>query len=346
MKSFTKLFLLSCLSILLSACGSDTDAPSFESTLEPSVYRNGEWNFSSIGIEYYLYNSDDSSWENTIISTDTGTLTILDNAVVGSTTIDGINRNSTIGDTVDGFVIGETLTIEGHIDGTTMAVVMTSETNGLTINFIGSAYDGDGITKYGDKWITLDYWYGLSDVSIEGAIPGDDTYFDTIAFDSSIESTVIPAAVEVSLGSGDSAYVDGTYTGDGSTYMTIFDNGSGYTSVRYDLDLTVSENSLTGTMALTSLGDLVDFEGYEVGDVFEVTGEIKGAIVYATCSDPVNPDFEWRHIWGNRSLSGPTPLSEALGDITKIESNYGVTYRTPGTFGGENSIDVSLQVTE
>ena len=346
MKSFTKLFLLSCLSILLSACGSDSDGPSFESTLEPSVYRNGEWNYSYINIEYLLYNSDDSVWEDTSIETDSGTLTILDNAVEGTTTIARIDRNSTVGDIVDGFVIGETLTIKGNIDGTTMALVMTSETNGLTINFIGSVYDGDGITKYGDKWISLDYWYGLSDVSIEGSIPGDDNYVDTIAFDSSKDSSVIPSAIEVSLGSGDSAYVDGNYTGDGSTYMTYFDNGSSYSDIDYDLNLTVSGNSLSGTMTLTGLDAFSDLEGYVVGDEFEVTGEIKGAIVYITCTDPDNPDFEWRHIWGNRSLGGPAPLSETLGNITEIEANYGVTYRTPGTFGGENYVSVVLQVTE
>ena len=349
MQSFSKLFLLSCLSILLSACGSDSengmDGPSFDSTLEPSVYRNGEWNYSYISIEFYLYNSDNSTWESTVINTNPGTLTLLDNGVEGITTIKSLNRDSTADYALNGFVVGETLNIKGHIDGTTLALTMTSE-SGLTASLIGSAYDGDGITKYGDLWISLDYWYGVSDVSIEGATPGYDSYVDTIEFDSSVESTIIPLATEVNLGSGDSIYTNGSYIGDGSTYMTIFDNGSSYSTIEYDLTLTVSGNSLSGTMTLTDLDTFSDFEGYEVGDVFEVTGDIQGAVIYVTCKDPSNPDFEWKHIWGNRDISGVNPRQEALGEFTIIESEYGVTYRTPGTFGGENEVDLALQSSE
>lgn len=358
MKVLLKLTLLACLSILLSACGSDSDTPNFEATLEPSVYKNGVWDFTGITVYYNVYDPDSATWLERTLRTNASTLTLLDNALEGTTTINymrGPEGNiSTPGASIDGFVVGETLDIKGHIDGSTMGLIMTSE-SGLTASLIGAPYDG-GITENESKqWIGLDYWDGVGTVSIEGSVPGDDSYVGAPTYNDSIASTIIPRVVEVPLGSGDSIYVNGHYAGEGSTYMAFFDEtlfdetlqtvvpGWRYSSIDYDLNVTVSGNTVSGTMTLTRLGDHPDLDGYGVNDVFEVNGTISGAVVYLTCTDASNPSFSWRHILGSADISGEPELP---GEFTNIEAYYGVTYRTENTFGGENYIDLNLQVTE
>jgi hypothetical protein len=356
MKTLLKLTLLTCLSILLSACGSDIDSdsdndsntPSFESTLEPSVYKNGVWDLSNITIYYNIYEPESAIWIERTLKTDASTLTILDNALEGTTTIlsmeDSAETITTPGASIDGFIVGETLSIKGHIDGSTMALVMTSE-SGMTASLIGAPYDG-GITENDSKqWVALDYWDGVGAVSIEGSVPGNDSYVESPTYNDAIPSTLIPSAIEVPLGSGDSIYVNGNYAGGGGTYMAIFDEmtGWGYSSIDYDLNVTVSGNTISGTMTLTDLGEYPDLEGYGVNDVFEVNGTITGPVVYITCTNASNPSFSWRHIWGASEISGQ---SELIGEFTEIKAYYGVTYRTENTFGGENYIYVNLQVTE
>ena len=355
MKILLKLTLLACLSILLSACGSDSDSdtPSFESTLEPSVYKNGVWDFTSITVYYNVYDPDSSTWTERTLKTEASTLTLLDNALEGTATIGYIRgpegNITTPGASLDGFIVGETLSIKGHIDGSTMALVMTSQ-SGMTASLIGAPYDG-GITENDSKqWVHLNYWDGVGTVSVEGSVPGDDSYVGAPTYNDSIASTIIPSVVEVPLGSGDSIYVNGNYAGAGETYMAFFDEllevdspGWRYSTIYYDLNVTVAGNTVSGTMTLTGLGDHPNLEGYGVGDVFDVNGTISGPVVYITCTNANNPSFSWRHIWGNADISGEP---ERPGELTNIEAYYGVTYRTENTFGGENYVDLNLQVTE
>lgn len=348
MNTFLKLTIISCLAFILSACGSDSDSdePSFASTLEPSVYKNGEWNFSNITIDYNVYDSESASWEERRLRTNPGTLTILDNGLEGTVTIASMRASGESiiedGASSDGFIVGETLDIKGYIDGTTMGLILTSE-SGMTASLISAPYDGDVYEDENNLWTGLGYWDGVSEVSIEGTVSGEDSYISDPYYDDSTVSTSSPSPTEVLLGSGNSIYVDGNYTGDGYTYMAYFDESWGYESITYDLDVTVSENTMTGTMTLTSLDDLPSLEGYEVGDTFEVNGTIQGAIVHLTCTDPDNSDFSWKHIWGSSSLSGQ---SQPVGELTSIQAYYGVTYRTEGTFGGENEVTVYFQTPE
>jgi len=355
MKILLKLTFLACLSILLSACGSDSnrDTPSFESTLEPSVYKNGVWDFTSITVYYNVYDPDSSTWTERTLKTEASTLTLLDNALEGTTTIGYIRgpegNITTPGASIDGFIVGETLSIKGHIDGSTMALVMTSQ-SGMTASLIGAPYDG-GITENDSKqWIHLNYWDGVGTVSVEGSVPGDDSYVGAPTYNDSIASTIIPSAVEVPLGSGDSIYVNGNYAGTGETYMAFFDEllevdspGWRYSTIYYDLNVTVAGNTVSGTMTLTGLGDHPNLEGYGVGDVFDVNGTISGPVVYITGTNASNPSFSWRQIWGNTEISTPP---ERPDEFTNIEAYYGVTYRTENTFGGENYVYLSLQATE
>jgi len=350
MNSILKITLISCLAFLLSACGSDSDnnEPSFASTLETSVYKDGVWDFSSITIKYYVYDADNSTWAERTLKTNSGSLDILENGLAGTTSIlkimDGVSALETVGDSLDGFTVGETLTIQGFIDGTTTGLVMTSET-GMTASLIAAPYDGDVVENAEGKWIELGYWDGVGAVSVKGSISGSDSYVGSPTFNDAQASSVTPLAAEVPMGSGDSIYVDGTYAGSGYTYMTYNDNGWGYESVEYDISVTTSGNTLTGTMTLTDLDDMPDIEGYGVGDTFEIKGTIKGSIIYITCTDSDNSDFIWKHIWGSSYLNN-RPQVELAGDFTSIEAYYGVTYRTSNTFGGESEFQLDLQVTE
>jgi hypothetical protein len=350
MQATFKSSLLILLFGVLSACGGDdeTSQPSFESTLAESQFINGGWTFSNITFKYNTYSADDSTWTQQKLTTDAGTLTLLDNGLSGSTTLkslsDGTTTYSTEGETLDGFIVGDAITITGHIDGTTAALLLTMD-NGMTASLIGSVYDGGIVANDENQWVSLDYWDGVGVVSVEGSIAGSDSYVSEPTYDETLAVTTTPSAVEVPLGSGPSSYVNGTYTGSGYTYMSFDNNGWTYEDVEYNVTLTLNNDTVTGTLTLTSLDDTPSVDGYGVGDTFEVNGVVKGEVVYLNCTDPENPDFSWKHIVGNQYVNSRSTLEE-VGMFTTIESYYGVTYRTESTWGGENEWELTLQVAE
>jgi hypothetical protein len=212
--------------------------------------------------------------------------------------------------------------------------------SGMTVRLVGAPYDGEVSEGAGGKFDYSGYWDGIGEVSVPGSRSGSDCYVSGPTLDGPASSN--PPAVAVPLGSGASDYLPGNYVGTGTTYMTYDDGGYGYESVTYDLDITIAGNTVTGTLTLTALEDLPDLEGYGVTDVLQVNGTIVGDVIYVECTVPGNPGFSWRHIWGGNDLENWNP-QEGPGMFTMIQTSYGVTYRTPGTLGGENDIDLTRQ---
>ena len=177
-----RLTLLSCVLALLGACGGGGGganfAATFAATLTASQFQNGDWTFDSVEIDYYVYDAGTMEWTQRTIEFGTGTLTLSGNGLSGTTTVhsldDGDNPTlDTDGDMLDGFTVGETLTIKGHIDGATAAFIFTAA-NGMTARLIGAMYDGDVTEGANGKFEYVGYWDGIGEVSVPGARSGSD----------------------------------------------------------------------------------------------------------------------------------------------------------------------------
>ena len=312
-------------------------AADFASTLAPSKWQDGDWQFDWITFRYFVKDPQTRAWRERLIHTGGGTLTLSGNGLSGVTQIESVEDggvpSSMPGGTLDGFTIGDPLTLVGHVDGTTVAIEAIAP-NGQELRLIGAPYDGYVTDGTRGTWRSADYFEGLGEISVPGTYGGSGSYVSLPRLVDAPSSE--PDAAPVALGKGAVLYKEGAWTGRSSSSIVHFRNGSyTYEVVRCDVALTIDGPSVSGTATLTSIGKFPSFEGYAVGAVFELQGGILGDVIYVELSDPQNPSFRWRQVWGGSRVLGASG-TEDPGEVTTLDCRHGVTYRTPNTLGGQN----------
>ncbi len=350
-----KVVVLCLAAVLLPAvgCGGagtsntpDGEISPFAASLAPSQWKGGDWTFEKIEIAYYAW--DGLAWIKRFVVTGMGTLTIDGGGVGGATSVasvnDGAAQHTAPGYTLDGVTVGDALTLSGHVDGTTVSLMLTGP-GGYELRLACAPYDGSVTDDAAGAWVSAFSFEGV------GGLSTPDTYGATDSFVSEVlwigPATSNPQAVPVSFGNAPSIYMDGAYSGDGGTNMAYYDTARSDWSneeIGYDIELTFTGETVEGTITFDSLnvGDRSDFEGYVTGDTIPVKGRIVGSIVFLEACDASHPEFDWRLIWAPGWLHTQTPVAPP-GSVREFYAQYGVHTQTDEHYGGQCWCDMDRQ---
>lgn len=345
----------------------------FIASLKPSAYKDGKWSYAYMYFTYNTYDAEQQQWILGSLETEAGVLNLSGNSISGTATVYAhklFNSGAEPQNIDEVLGAGQQLSISGYINGTTVHLTMHSE-SGDSVSFVGAIYDGGVESDNEGKWVAVtDSWYGISDFSVVNSISAyentivnlihesiaDENYdiYQTPAFFDAVAFTNEAKAFDIVLGAGSSVYSPGQYTGKGYTYLTDKSNrflGNGYNpytyrTVVYDIDLEITGNDISGTLTLdrfnsnSNNASSMDIDGYIEGDNCDLNGTIRGHVIDVVCTRDDNPDFRWRHIWGNNGMQNNSdrPTVEAPGQLTVIEAYYGVTYASNYSLGGENEV--------
>ncbi len=352
--SRTQLFILLLASILVPAVGcggaSTSTTPAdeispFAASLAPSQWKDGEWVFTHLRVTYHVWDDVGGAWVERAVKTGPGTLTMSAGGVGGWAEVvslyDGVTEHTTHGHWQDGFAAGDTLVISGHIDGTTVGLIGTVP-SGTELRMMTAPYDAYVEHDAAGRWTWGEYFEGVGGISLPGTYGGSATVSHVTWMGAAAGGP--PPPVPVSFGSEPSVYMDGSYAGRGSTWMTHYDDlADDYEDrrINYDIELTITGDAVEGTVTITDLDGLSDFEGYLVGNAIPMKGAIVGSYIFLEASDPQNPGFSWRLVWSMSRYRSPVP--ESPGSVSEIYCRYGVHTRTATRFGGECYADLARQ---
>lgn len=317
--------------------------PPFAASLAPSQWQDGDWAFDEIRVYYHVWDGASMRWSERYVATGAGTLTLNGGGISGQATIeqlhDGITEYQMPSDALDGFAVGDALTVAGHVDGTTVGLVCKAP-DGSELRLLCAPYDGDVTEDATGRWDSARYFDGVGGISTPGTFGGADSYVYNVKRTGPASSSPLP--VPVSFGNKPSVYMDGYYTGYGGANVTYWDPQFGrYTSpeVSYDLALTFAGNEVVGTATFDTV-HVPDLDGYVGGDAVSVQGTIVGDYVFLEVFDPLNPDFSMRLAWCSHRKQGP---SDAPGAISRLWCDYGAQSSTPTVHGGHSFCRIERQ---
>jgi hypothetical protein len=330
--------------VFVAACGGSDDSA------EPSTQRfaSGDYDAASMVLSSWNWNAGATTWEYAYYTLEQVSLTINRDGVTGTATVTAVQPDAdnqaeltTPGDDLNGFTVGDTVTITGRADGSVLSLRLASESGGMAVA-IFVPYDGEISDFDADRrFLTVDTMAGTADVEGTDTHASTDVYLYGLTRTSDANSTPTPVDVALPTG-GTSIYADGTYLGGMYLYLTVYDEMGGaftYEEIDFDVDVVVSGQSITGTATLTAVdGDAVTgmWEGFTVGEVFTLTGAIASS---AISWDLGANGFTYPIVTAPYDFSN---YDFAPGSIETIDVEYGAAYDTDESYAGEVELDLLL----
>ncbi len=305
----------------------------------PDGFADGDW----VASEMYgnsIYNNGSNTYD--FVRFDQIEFTLFDNAIEGTAVVNEVDADGVIananGQSAGGWTVGESVSIFGSLRGTEVMIIAENG-GGAEFQIIAAPFDGDLRTSSGGReLVAAETLSGAAQTNGSGHQPGDDSYIEDLELIGGFSRSPLPQ--RVTLGSGNSVYRDGAWTGSTDCFETRRGSataaGSSDSIIEFDLDLTFSGNTVSGMATLTGIDTEPDWNGFQPGDTFTITGEIRGTYIEMFLA---SGSFTKR-IDAVRTPNRP-PGTAPLGDETSLDSEYPPSSDTSDFYAAACEVDIA-----